>query len=726
MNRAFAVLKGLAPYIFQAVCVLIIAFFSLKLTSVDLRVPFNYTGDSVVILMFIKGMLLNGWTFTIPQLSAPFGMSAAAFPVMTNFDWLIMKAISVFTSEVGLVLNVFWLLTLVFSAITSAVAMRLMGTSKAFAWAAGVLYAYLPFTLLRNVAHLNLVYYLVPLIGMLAVHLASGLRSKNDAAIRRLAYIACAAQGLNYVYYSFFAILLLTFAGSVGYLSTRSMRVFKVAAKAIAVVVVFTSISLSPSLYSWGSAGKPPEMNYKYPAEAEIYGAKIRRLVAPHPQNAIPGLRQWGKRDVENSYPNENENVTSRLGLAASIGFIILLLNSLRIYREANCAKETSLDAVAPLSLFTLLIITVGGLGAVFNIFFFSDIRAYNRFSVFLAYFALLALGLVAEARLPAARKGRYLVYSVLFILFSISLYDQLLDRIGLINGRRSDVERFHSERHAAEQVRLLFPRGASFLQLPLTGFPPLSTHESMQSYDHLRPFLWSGENMKWSWPSFSQRHRGWQERLQSERPQGLVEAAVLSGFTAVWVDRYGYADGASRLTSTLEESGAVVRSNLPRYVILDLAEAKRRLVEKIGEEEFFKRQQDWLTPVRVQWGEGFYGPETTPDGTRFRWSSARGSLNLFNDSQRLRRVSLNFDVKPGNPGNVVINSGDEHLRVAVQGDAKHTELNFDLLPNTEKKISFVADAPQVSAPADPRTLYFMVSDFKIHARDVVLKEERK
>src|SRR5882724_9760527 len=151
-------------YVLQAIFVLGVAFISLRLDHYDLRIPFNYSGDTVVMLMFIKGILLNCWPWDIPQLSAPYGMSAAAFPLMTSFDWLIMKGLSLFISEPGLVLNLFWLFTLVLSAWSAAVALRLLGIHLTISLGAGVLYAFLPYALLRNVVHLNLVYYLVPLL----------------------------------------------------------------------------------------------------------------------------------------------------------------------------------------------------------------------------------------------------------------------------------------------------------------------------------------------------------------------------------------------------------------------------------------------------------------------------------------------------------------------------------------------------------------------------------
>gem|GEM_PF-1568064 len=709
-NRRAAIAGGAFLYLVQALVVIAIAFKILQLDAYDLKVPFNYDGDSIVILMFIKGMLLNGWTFTIPQLSAPFALDAAAFPIMTNVDWLVMKAISLFTAEPGMVLNIFWLLTLVLSAGSAAIALRLLGLGRIYSLGAGILYAFLPYALLRNVAHMNLVYYIVPLIALLAVHIANGLVGEKDRLIRRIAYAACIAQGFDYIYYSFFAVLILAFAAVVGYAGTRSRRGIAVAATAIGLVIGATSLNLAPSLYSWYSAGKPVEMNYKSPSEAETYGAKIRKMVAPNPRNPVRLLAEWGRMDQANAYSNENENVTARLGLAASAGFILLLLVSLGILRLPRDEAGAMLGRLAPLSLFTLLFITVGGFGAVFNLFFSADIRAYNRFSVFLAFFALAGLGFALRTWFKG-HLGRQLGVPAAALFLVFSLYDQMLD-CTLPARAADDARQYRADRNIAARLQSLYPRGASILQLPLTGFPPAYHLERMVSYDHLRPFLWSGANLRWSWPSFSQRHRAWQDRLAATAPQATVDAAVLSDFDAILVDRYAFKDDAKQLVAAFEAAGATRAFEQTRYVILDLANARQQLLGRLGQTAFAEQREAWLEPVRILWDTGFYGPEITPTGTPFRWSANRSRLVVFNDSQLSRKLRVDFDVMSQGVGTVQVDDGTRHWKIDSQSVPRHASLELLLAPGTKKILSFQGNVERVVAPADPRELYFSIQNF--------------
>lgn len=51
-----------------------------------------------------------------------------------------------------------------------------------------------------------------------------------------------------------------------------------------------------------------------------------------------------------------------------------------------------------------LLLASIAGFGSIIGIFV-RFIRGYNRISPYIAFFALLAVGLTAEMRLPARRK---------------------------------------------------------------------------------------------------------------------------------------------------------------------------------------------------------------------------------------------------------------------------------------------------------------------------------
>ena len=172
-NRNVKRVAGIA--LLELILVLAIETVALRLWRIDFSVPFNYWGDTLQFVVPIKGMIENGWTFEIPQLSAPFGLSAVAFPAMTNLDWLIMKAISLFASDAGTVLNTFWLFSIVLTAWSATLSLRLIGVKDWLALGFGVVYSFLPFVLLRNVCPYFVDVLLCPLSNFIGHIFCTGL-----------------------------------------------------------------------------------------------------------------------------------------------------------------------------------------------------------------------------------------------------------------------------------------------------------------------------------------------------------------------------------------------------------------------------------------------------------------------------------------------------------------------------------------------------------------------
>src|SRR5205814_10536651 len=88
---------------------------------------------------------------------------------------------------------------------------------------------------------------------------------------------------------------------------------------------------------------------------------------------------------------------------------------------------QRTLSLAALLTLAATLLATIGGLGSLFALLVSPQIRSYNRISIFIGFFALLAVVLLidrAGARLlrPSA-KAFY--YFWLVLLGTIGIYDQ-------------------------------------------------------------------------------------------------------------------------------------------------------------------------------------------------------------------------------------------------------------------------------------------------------------
>lgn len=725
-------------YSMQALIVLGIAYVVLHLNAYDLRVPFSYHGDSVVILMYIKGLIQDGWPTNISQLSAPFTYPGAAFPMLTSVDWFIIKVMSVFTTEPGLLLNGFWLLTLVFNAWSATYVTYQLRLSRVFSGLTGILYAFLPAALLRNVAHLNLVFYFVPLLCLVAVIIATrgvGIRQVKQALIVGL--IACALQGFDYIYYSFFAVLLFSVATLIAYRRDDGFKQFKLPLLAIAIVMLSTALNMVPTLQSWHKNGSSPDMGYKYTAEAEIYGAKLRRLLMPHPCNIILPLASLAQKDLAANFPNENENMYARLGLYGAFGMLLMIVVSLRRDIGSNQSAQL-MQSISVLGMAIFLIITVGGLGALINVISVPDIRAYNRFSVFLAFFAIVATGLCLQGWLGSGTvRSKIAKYFIVGAFAILSLYDQLLHARPLVEGQQKDVKRALEERQIVARLEKSFPKDAALLELPFTGFPAVAQFNKrgtpeqlgldmcakeadvlqdwMESYDHVRPYLWS-QHLRWSWPSFSQRHRAWQIKMQALQGDDLIKAAIFSGFDAIWVDRFAYPDAGQALIASLSQ-GKVRQfdTGSSRFTVLDLREAATVLKAKLSEVEFAEHTSALLgTGILVEWSDGFYGEEQNPAGHRFRWAQDQATIVLRNSDEAAASVCVAFAMASPTEGSVKLEGAIFSEAIKTASTPQSIKFPLRLESGEVRTFGFTSQLQRLSVPGDPRSLYFYVQDFVV------------
>ena len=147
-----------------------------------------------------------------------------------------------------------------------------------------------------------------------------------------------------------------------------------------------------------------------------------------------------------------------------------------------------------------------------------------------------------------------------------------------------------------------------------------------------------------------------------------LLPDLVVLGYSAVCIDRNGYADGAKSIE---KELGAILGSapvesadgrcsyfTLAAYAASVRAERDPAEWESTGE-----RLRD--KPILTGWDKGFRAEESSPT-RRWRWAvGPHGELNLLSRAKEPVRVTLRFGVSAYAPG-------DNSLRIGV-GDYRET-----------------------------------------------------
>ncbi len=564
----------------------------------DLHAPLHANGGDELYVLSVVKTIVHGhsWPWWHPSLGAPSGADWRDFPAYQWIEYGVIWALSACSRDIFWILNMCWLISILFSATSMAYCLWRLGCSAGTTTVLSLFYAFQPYTYARNTAHLNLVHYAVPLLCLAALELALG-RLPNDrtgsatrkpgrlatlAAIPPYAWIACAIQGVSYIYYSFFACVLFLVAGALGSVRMRTYRPIVVSGILVTTIGIMTLVGLSPSILYRLSNGPNSAASYKLPAEAEIYGLKIRHLVTPVPENPIGLLRNIASR-LDSSFPNDNENATARLGTVGSIGFAMCLLSIMLVaVRSSPAAVDSEIVTDGLLILTCLALATVGGLGAMFNTFVSPQIRCYNRIVVFIEAFSLFGVAAFIKARERgwSQRLGKYGMTVCLVGLGLFGVLDEQRATAILQNGYVAATLK-STRLFVGEIEQRLGGQGAIF-QIPYSAFPVDGFEGKMQLYEHARPYLFS-DRLRWSWGAFMGRSQAKWSQSVSQLPLDLMVGEICRmGFSGLWVDRNGY---SVKQLETIDKFAALApdrtsRSRDGSLMFLDLRGYQGRGVE--------------------------------------------------------------------------------------------------------------------------------------------------
>ena len=545
--RAFAsseVFQTLSSYVGATLLSILISVGLLQLWRADLSVPFNYIGDGIQHAVYIKGTIENGWYWQNNRIGMPEGLELYDYPTIDNLQFLLIKGLSLLRSEPTWVLNVFFLLTFPLTTLSSLYVFRRFNLSYVVSLFASLLYTFFPYHFLRNEGHLFLsAYYLLPLVMMVAIWIASGELLSHDKSTGwhlhkakvTFSAVVCVLIGCSGIYYPFFSCFFLIVAGISASLCWKNFRHSLVSLSLVGLIFTVLLINLSPTLvyvYKHGDA----EVAKRGPAEAEYYGLKIAQMLLP-----ISGHRIRFLNEVKHRYnegPLMTENDAASLGAAGSIGFLILLG---WLFRRRPKPPKSSvdgtralLDHLSILNLSALLLGTIGGFGSLFALLVSARIRTYNRISIFIGFISLFAVALALEAlyrkhvRSARAQAGFYVLVS---LLLAVALFDQTSKRyVPDYQGIKAE---YRNDAAFVSQIESMLPANSMIFQLPYIPFPEYPSVNQMKDYDLFRGYLHS-KNLRWSYGAMKGREGdSWQKQISSVPVGELVLKLAFAGFNA-------------------------------------------------------------------------------------------------------------------------------------------------------------------------------------------------
>ncbi len=594
---------------------------TLRLWEADLRVPFvydevnrpplTYAPDAPYYVMVVKGLLQHGSYLVNTSLGAPFEQHLADYPETTeSFQFLLLRVLGAVLRDVMLTINVYFLLTFVGVSLASWFVLRRLGVSRLVAVVVALLYSFLPYHFARGTANLLLSgYFMVPIAVLIMLWVLSddppfiagtardwrfSFRTSEALAV----LLACAGLASTGPYYALFTVVLLTLAVALYAAARRDWRAIASGAVVVVAILLVFGANLAPSLVYWAEHGRNEVVGKRGVSETEVNGLKVSQLLLPIDDHRIGPLADLQEKSVR--FTNVPSERGQQLGVIAGLGFVGLLGYALIVLLRrrtdvADRSPPTPLGSQAEvlqrLGLLTLIVIvcgTVSGFSLLFAGVGLSQIRSWNRLSIFIGFFGLIAVAFALDwlcPRLPRWQGRAVLGAVVCLAVLAAGIFDQTTD--SNVPDYDSIERDWDSDEAFIGSIESALWPGASVFQLPYVYFPEAGFICGTGPYDQARGYV-HGDLLQWSWGGMRGRETEWQEQVVRLEPEEMLERLAAVGFAGVMIDRAGYPDRAR----ALEDAYAMVLDQKPRVSpnrrlsFFDLRPYARALRERLGREQ--------------------------------------------------------------------------------------------------------------------------------------------
>lgn len=710
MERIYKILmnkKIRAPleYVSCLIFTLVVMYYVLRINGFDMNLPYIYSGDSISSSLFIKGMIENGWYNLNPFVGAPFGLEMYDYPLGgDNFQYLIMKILSIINPNYVWVMNMYYFLTFLLCMLTTFTVFRHFKVNYLFSVSFSLLYAFLPYHIIR-LGHLFLLgYYAVPLIVMVMIWVVKEpdfLLVRNGSQQGRIfkhrfnvnlkfvvALLICILIGSTGAYYAFFACFFLLVVGLVQLVTEKKMINLIKTLVLIFVVAATLLCNISPSIYYKLSHSHEGSISSARNFEAaEVYGLKIAQLLLPTTNHNIDWVKEK-KNEYNSKAPLVNENDTSSLGAIGAIGFLFLLF--LLIFKRKNNNELDNINnSLSIMNLSAILLGTIGGFGVLFAALVSAQIRSYNRLSIFIALFSFLALALNMDGWVKKRQKKFRIVWIVSISLFIslIGIYDQTTHPLP---PKEVIASSYNNDSEFIQRISDTMPQGSMIFQLPYVSFPEGETLYNMGNYDLLKGYIHSSD-LKWSFGIMKNSYGDrWMKELVKQPVKQALDTVVYSGYTGIYIDRNGYSpEYGSKLEMELSNSiqEEPVESENKELVFYDLRSYSDKLKESVGGKIWNERNGDALN--KIQYGNeinitGNEGWELLQNKDGYKIVQTSGVADLPEDQLSIsvkgpNGVFLTFGDDFSSPNNYSFRHWEEpkHFVISISNDLTGWDNNY-------------------------------------------------
>ncbi|WP_330114619.1 hypothetical protein SA496_24510 [Pseudomonas sp. JS3066] len=699
-----------STYLYTAINVAVLGvllyFFKFNLPSL-LGAPFEYHGDSLDMLRRFKMLLTGEWSaLSVPvskDLGAPFGFNGGDFPQPIAAQLLLQKIITTISGDIFLGFNLYVTISFFLSACGMCFALRKLGVIPSVCLAISVLYTFIPFHYLR-ISHTNYIqYFYLPIVIYIITRIwdeappfikkrGNSLTLDLSSKSMLMLFFVLVFSSWNFYYSFFIAALIIAATLSAWWNSKNKFHIISGSILLLASILP-TAVGLVPYIKYKHDFGQNNVVANRAPQESEIYGLKIAEMVLPVPGHRIESLSKL-RNSYDSTSPLSNEGVTASIGIVGTAGFLLLIL-------LLATSKDFSgnLKRLSVLNITCILLATIGGAGSILAYVFSTQLRGYNRISIFIATVSLMAIAIALSHAARHFNLHRYAVHCIAATILFVGLFDQIPAHYAL-TPNTDDKARFDSDVIFFSSISKALNKNsnAQIFQLPYMHYPESQTVVNMPDYMHLTGYLHS-ERISWSYGAVRGREGdAWYKRVSSLPARNLLIALENSGFSGIYIDRRGYEDRAISLQAAIS-----TQLNQPPIESPDGTKIFYKLSPVSNNPEQYKEVLD----------TGFYNWEGNPGS--FAWSKGTSRLSFQGEEKRPTKYKVEFKLNTLTPRSVTILFDNQERILNIRpGSPTTVELQIE----TEQgkiEINFKTDEPPTQPGVDDkRFLAFGIRDLRI------------
>ena len=564
-------------YVLASVLGGLVLTLALRLWQMDPAVPVHYTqgGDSDFFLALFCNTIESGWYTTSGRLGAPGTMDLHDFPDLMTGTFVLVRAICLFTRELGYVFNGYYGLTFLLAIWTSLFAMRRLGVDGLTSVAFSLLFAFSPYHLYRGMNHPHYsAYYPIPLVVLICLWIIEGepLLLIQDPETKQTRLHWNSATGIPTIlgvllismagpYYLAFSLVLIVSAAGIAVLRcpSRLLPGFEAVLFLTLCAAIYTA-QMVPYISFRLKNGDNPSAVKRDATDYYSYALSLNNLLMPSAWHRLTLVRplSLGHEPVpiplENTaFHGQNEAVGSNpLGLVGTLGLLTLLAIGIAA-PVAGSQQIAHLANLAALTIIALLFALSGGVSEMIALHLTPLLRSYNRMAVFLSFMSFLAGGLLVSAcrnDWASTARLRRVFMAVVTILTGFALWEQI--PAAVVPDYARERSSFQSDRQFMQGIEALVPAKSQVFQLPVVDFPE-ARESTIPPYDHFRGFTHS-QTLRWSFGATKGRRQAeWQARVAARPIPEMITALRQSGFMGLYINRNGYEDGGARMLEELK-----------------------------------------------------------------------------------------------------------------------------------------------------------------------------